>query len=75
MNDSRIKVYTPKSVQGSEAAHFIIDVDFAKYDSTDWADLINFAKSFYTMMSRSKEGTYIINNGLSAYVKEKNLIK
>lgn len=75
MADDRIKFYTPKSVQGSEAPHFIVDINFGKYDLSTPYDIQSFMKSFYTMMSRSKEGTYIINNGLGQVIKEKQLIE
>lgn len=73
MADSRIIMRTPKSVQGSEFKHAIIDVNFSKYNTNTVSGLIDYMKSFYTMMSRSKDGAYFINSNMGTIIKEANL--
>ena len=73
MGDDRIKRLTPKSVQGSEFKHVIIDVDFGKHDTNTVSGLIEFMKSFYTMMSRSKDGAYMLNHGLNNMIEKDNI--
>lgn len=73
MADSRIIMRTPKSVQGSEFKHAIIDVNFSNYNTNTVSGLIDYMKSFYTMMSRSKDGAYFINRNMGTIIKEANL--
>lgn len=75
--DQKIKFYTMKSVQGSELNHFIIDVDFSGYGdlSSKFSDAHDFMKTFYTMLTRSKKGSYFINRGLSNIISPSNVIR
>lgn len=72
---ANIRMLTPKQVQGLELPHFIIDVDFNGYDTENFGSILDMLRSFYTTMSRSKEGTYLLNNGLSKFLEERNLIQ
>lgn len=74
--ESKIKFFTPKSVQGSERKYFIIDVDYSKYKlgEVNPYTATNFARDFYTMMTRSKEGTLFVNRGLSEIIPAENRI-
>lgn len=74
--ESKIKLFTPKSVQGSERKYFIIDVDYSQYKLGDNDPYMatRFMKNFYTMMTRSKEGTLFVNRGLSDIIPAENRI-
>lgn len=74
--ESKIKFFTSKSVQGSERKYFIIDVDYSQYKlgEANAYTATKFMKDFYTMMTRSKEGTLFINRGLSDIIPAENRI-
>ena len=61
---------SPTQVQGQEFDYVVINKDW-KLDVSDsnWRnnniDILNFTKDLYTMITRSTEGTIIIDNGLS----------
>lgn len=65
----RIRLYTPQQVQGSELDYFVVDVDFhpniVKSDSITPIYMDTFMKNLYTIITRSKKGTWIKDNGLS----------
>jgi len=55
---SRIKIFTPSNIQGSEVDYFIFDANLIKkYDK-----IRDQLKAFYTFMSRSKVGSFIIDS-------------
>lgn len=71
---SKMEFYTEDSAQGSEAKYFIIDVDWnkkrtlANESAEANIEAANFIKSLYTIITRSEEGTVIVDNHLSEIV-------
>ena len=68
-----VDVHNPKTIQGSEYDYVVIDqnwkLDIDENDPDIAVKIFNFMQNLYTMISRSKEGTILINNGLSKIVK------
>lgn len=63
---------TPEQVQGQEFDYVVVNKDW-QLDLTDnWHNnniaISNFTKDLYTMITRSTEGTIIIDNGLSSII-------
>lgn len=76
MDNPNIVFYTKKSVQGSELDYFIIDTNWLEYNlDKDVTVAKDFMKDYYTLMTRSKKGTYFINNGLSEILGEDANVK
>lgn len=62
-NPGKIKKFKLEEVQGSEAKYFIVD---KKFNFGSRGELVEKAtRDLYTAITRSKEGTIIINNGLT----------
>ena len=77
-NGFKVEVFSPVKIQGREYDYVIIDEDWnlELNQNTDNNSIIansikleNWVKRLYTMISRSKEGTIIIDNNLSKFVK------
>lgn len=74
----KVDVFSPTEIQGREYDYVIIDEDWnlelnQKSDDVsiinNFIELKNWTKRLYTMISRSREGTIIIDNNLSKFVK------
>lgn len=67
-----IEVMTPSQIQGREFDYVVIDQNWDFKQDSSWrntgVDMINFLKNLYTMISRSREATILIDNGLSKIV-------
>lgn len=61
-HERKIRMFKLSEVQGLEAPYFITDLHF---DFTKDASLEKNIKDLYTAITRSEEGTIIINNGLT----------
>ena len=68
-----IEVMSPSQIQGREFNYVVIDQNWDFKQDNSWrntgVDMINFLKNLYTMISRSREATILINNGLSKIIK------
>lgn len=66
----RVKLYTQDQVQGSELDYFVVDLDLhpslLKGSSVAPSAIKQFANNWYTIITRSKKGTWIKNNGLTS---------
>lgn len=69
IEESRIKVYSPDNIQGSEKTYLVFDTDMI-----DSGHLLNEAQDLYTFVSRAKVGSIIINTGNLKYIKLSNQI-
>lgn len=62
-----------EEIQGKEFDYVISDIDL-KYDydrkTKEWFALRSYLKKLYTIISRSRKGTVIINNGLTESIKQ-----
>ena len=71
---SAIDFFTEGNAQGNENQFFIVDIDWSNKqqitgdDAEDFLNYKAFVKSLHTIVTRSKQGTYIINNGLDGLV-------
>ena len=67
-----IEVMSPSQVQGREFNYVIVDQNWEFKQDPDWrntgVDMMNFLKNLYTMISRSREATILLDNGLSKIV-------
>lgn len=62
----RINIVQADKMQGLESDYTIIDVDFSKYDVNQFNDLNLIISQIYTMFTRSKIGSIILDNDLSS---------
>ena len=65
------KAYSLDEIQGQESDYIVCDIDWTNL--TKFADafkLLNFMRSLYTVITRSRVGSIIIDNGLSSVIKE-----
>jgi len=72
---AKIDMFKPEEVQGSERKYFVIDTDITIPENPDYDDYDSAINNFYTMFSRSKEGTLFIDNGLSKLFAQDSFIK
>ena len=63
--DGEVKAYSLDAVQGKEADYVISNVDITKFDKNDTFDVLDFMRKLYTIITRSKKGALIIDNGLT----------
>jgi hypothetical protein len=68
-----VVVIDPLQVQGREFDYVVIDKDWKlNLDDSDFAkkgrNLVYFMKDLYTMISRSRQGTILIDRGLSKFI-------
>ena len=66
------KVYSLEEIQGEEADYIICDInwsDLTKFEGSSFK-LLNFMRNLYTVITRSKQGSIIVDNGLSSIIKE-----
>lgn len=71
-------VKSPKQVQGQEFDYVIIDQKWElNIDSNNWANtgiaLTNFIQNLYTLISRSRNGSILIDNGLSNIIRNRQV--
>lgn len=71
-------VKSPKQVQGREFDYIVIDQKWdLQINPNDWYDtgikLFSFIQNLYTLISRSREGSIIINNGLSNIISNRQV--
>ena len=69
-----IVVLNPEQVQGQEFDYVVIDKDW-KYEGTQPHELFHYMQDLYTMITRSRKGSVIIDNHLSDMIagsKEEN---
>lgn len=59
------KAESIESIQGQEADYVVCDIDWTHKDFSDPFELLAFLQKLYTVITRSKQGTIIINNGLN----------
>ena len=71
INSDKIKMFKDTQVQGQEFDYVIIDSDFSPEVSraTNSLGIYNFLRKFYTLTSRAKEGSIIIDRGISDILK------
>ncbi len=66
------KAYSLKEIQGREADYVVCDIDWTQL--TNFKDnafkLLDFMRNLYTVITRSRQGSIIIDNGLSSVIKE-----
>lgn len=65
------KAYSLEEIQGQESDYIVCDInwnDLTKF--TNAFKLLDFMRSLYTVITRSKLGSIIIDNGLSSVLKE-----
>lgn len=81
LKDLEVDVKQEFDIQGSEYDYVIVDKDWKLTESKDseinHQNYIQFLQSLYTLTTRSREGTILIDNGLTDIIKpsEKNSIK
>lgn len=67
-----VKVMSPTQVQGQEFDYVVVDRPWNFNKNELWyntgVDMIDFLRDLYTMISRSRKATILIDNGLSKYV-------
>lgn len=65
------RAYSLEEIQGQESAYIVADVDWKSLYKPDGNafDLLNFMRNLYTVITRSKQGSIIIDNGLSGIIK------
>lgn len=67
-----VELFPPNKVQGREFDYVVINKEWkAPEEDTKGINAYRFLQDLYTMMSRSKEGTVFIDNGLSNIIKNK----
>ncbi len=66
-----IKAYSLEEIQGQESAYTVADVNWKSlYKANGSAfQLLDFMRNLYTVITRSKEGSIILDNGLSEIIK------
>lgn len=65
-------IYDVKSVQGREFDYVVADINWdQKLDSSKPAETIKFFQKLYTVVTRSKKGTVLIDNHLSDNIKNR----
>lgn len=71
-----VTVLNPDQVQGREYTYTVVDIDWNTYKpDKDWVTqndsikLMEFMQQLYTMITRSMEGTILINNGLTDLIR------
>lgn len=63
------KAYSIEEIQGQEAEYIVCDINW-KVDNPNEADqLLAFMQNLYTVITRSKKGSVIIDNGLTGLIK------
>ena len=62
------KAESLESVQGQEADYVIANVNISNFDNTDAFQTLDFMRNLYTIITRSKKGSLIINNGLTSII-------
>ena len=65
-------VKTLQEVQGHEYDYVICDIDWKNIlgsNKSDFEKTLNFMQSLYTILTRSRNGTMIVNNGLSEIIE------
>lgn len=67
---SQITLLKADEIQGLEADYTIVDVDFSAYDMSKDQDFFNAVSSLYTMLTRSKVGSLVMDNGISEKFSE-----
>ena len=65
------KAYSLKEIQGQESAYIVADIDWNSLYKKDGNafQLLDFMRNLYTVITRSKEGSIIVDNGLSSIIK------
>lgn len=67
-----VQLFPPNKIQGREFDYVVINKDWNELKPDDnGLNAYRFLQDLYTMMSRSKEGTIFIDNGLSNIIKNK----
>lgn len=65
------KAYSLEEIQGQESDYIVCDINWSNLTKfTDAFKLLDFMRSLYTVITRSKLGSIIIDNGLSSVIKE-----
>lgn len=62
------KAETLESVQGQEADYVVANVNISNFDSEDSFQTLDFMRNLYTIITRSKKGSLIIDNGLTSVI-------
>lgn len=65
----------PTQVQGQEFDYVVVDQDWSEsLSKDDFVKTLFYLRNLYTMTSRSRSGTIIINHGLTSYIKNKKAL-
>lgn len=66
-----IKAYSLKEIQGQESDYVVADVNWNSLFKPDGNafQLLDFMRNLYTIITRSKKGSIILDNGLSEIIK------
>lgn len=65
-----VTVLSPEQVQGREYTYTVVDIDWKDYNpKKSSVDSLRFLQQLYTMITRSQEGTILIDNGLTDIIK------
>lgn len=69
--NGNIKAYSLEEIQGQESDYIVCDINWNELTKFSNAfKLLDFMRSLYTVITRSKLGSIIIDNGLSSVIKE-----
>lgn len=68
VDSSKLHILSPGDIQGQEFDFIVIDKDW-KLNGSDDIDILQFLQDLYTMISRGKVGSIIINNGLTNIIQ------
>ena len=65
------RAYSLKEIQGQEADYVVCDINWSELSKFNGSafKLLDFMRSLYTVITRSKKGSIIINNGLNSVIK------